>query len=305
MQKSGVRIVHRTLSRQKTEQKIVDIKDFSNVPIIRKADNSTQLPEYTSILSRNGETAVEEEVGMIIKNDLYPLQKDLEKLLCTNALRTRFFLGEYTQNEHRESHHDKKDHDQTSLKRKHPDEKAKFYNENICEEIPNIVELKNEEWDKFLAYIEPYCASINKDNAEYLDMLIQEFSNENDMKIPDQEEYYDNAWSKELFNDKQEIGKQSTEKSANIDFEKNGVRGVVKLKHCTGEKIDTSLHKKILQEFLEQGILTPEDINRNLSLPEIKTCQEELRTVNKYNLEVLIKLKVAVVNALSTQSRQN
>lgn len=44
-------------------------------------------------------------------DDLDQLQQDLEKLLCTNAVRTRFFLGECNQTDQKDSQQDKKAHD--------------------------------------------------------------------------------------------------------------------------------------------------------------------------------------------------
>lgn len=44
-------------------------------------------------------------------DDLDQLQQDLEKLLCTNAIRTRFFLGEYSQAEQKNGHVEKRGHD--------------------------------------------------------------------------------------------------------------------------------------------------------------------------------------------------
>lgn len=53
---------------------------------------------------KNGEEAV-------AMDDLDQLQQDLEKLLSTNAIRTRFFLGEHSQSDQKDGQHDKKTHD--------------------------------------------------------------------------------------------------------------------------------------------------------------------------------------------------
>lgn len=53
---------------------------------------------------KNGEEAV-------AMDDLDQLQQDLEKLLSTNAIRTRFFLGEHSQPDQKDGQHDKKTHD--------------------------------------------------------------------------------------------------------------------------------------------------------------------------------------------------
>lgn len=286
----------------------------------------------------------------------------MEKLLSTSAIRTRFFLGEYTQADQRDTHHDKKAHDKTSLKRKRPDEKPKykdlknglrvvkkdsfkFYNDNMYQEIPKITLPKNDNSDKFWASIEPYCAPVDKDDVAFLDTLIQEFSKEIDIKIPEIGEHYANTWSEELINDEQNLGKSPTKKPLN-DFKKSGLHVMVesfatpqtlrllsaliqeralkstnpfmkntengikinkvkssemlKLKHNIGQKVGTCLDKRLLKELVDQGILKHDDVNKAVPedeiLAEIKKCQQELVTVNEYNLEELNKLRSAVMN---------
>lgn len=340
-------------SRQKTESKVPDIKDFSNVPILRQVDNARLLPKYTAILLKNNDDGV-------AMDDLDQLQQDLEKLLSTNAIRTRFFLGEYSQADQKDNHNDKKAHDKTSLKRKRPDEKPKYkdlknglrvvkkdpfksYNDYM--EIPKITLPRNDNSDKFWASIEPYCAPVNKDDVAFLDTLIQEFSKEIDIKIPEIGEHYAQAWSEELINDEQNLAKPPTKKPLN-DFKKNSLQMMVesfaspqtqrllsaliqeralkstnsisknaengvkvnkvkssdllKIKHNIGQKVGTCLDKRLLKELVDQGILKHDDVNKSVPedeiLKEIKKCQQELVTVNEYNLEELNKLRSAVMN---------
>ncbi|KAF7287007.1 transcriptional adaptor 3 [Rhynchophorus ferrugineus] len=324
-------------SRQRAEikePKVADIKNFSNVPIIKQFDNTRLLPKYTSILSRTGDEAV-------VMDDLDQLQQDLEKLLCTNAVRTRFFLGEYNQTDQKDSQQDKKAHDKTSLKRKRPDEKPKFkdvknglrvvkkdpsrfYNENAYQEIPKIALPRNDNSDKFWASIEPYCAAVSNDDVAFLDTLIQEFSKDIDLRIPDLGEHYATAWSDELLSDEQNIGKSPTKKTTNSDFKKNGLHAIVesiirnaendikinkletpdisKFKHNehTDHKNGICLEKRLLKQFIGQGIFVQDHSNKDIPedeiLSEIKKCQQELLTVNRYNLEELNKLRSVVRN---------
>ncbi|CAG9771627.1 unnamed protein product [Ceutorhynchus assimilis] len=341
-----------TSSRTK-EPKLPDLKDFTNVPVIRQMDNARLVPKYTSILSKT----VEEGVVM---DDLDQLQHDLEKLLSTNALRTRFFLGEYTQAD--------KDDKKTNMtaKRKKPDERTKFrevkggirflkrdpfkLNEHTYKEIPKISLPRNDNSDKFWASIEPYCAPVSKDNVAFLDSLLQEFSKEIDTKIPEVGEHYSKLWSDELLGEEHSVGRPFKK----IQDKKNGVHSLIESfgsvltqrllaatiqdkvlevgesasnaeatgstkngDDCkTGEnktnkaestrpkpnshKVGTCLDRRLLKELVEQGILTKEDVQQEQPedelLKEIKKCQDELFTINEYNLDELNKLRSAVLN---------
>ncbi|KAH1023474.1 hypothetical protein HUJ04_012674 [Dendroctonus ponderosae] len=249
------------------------------------------------VLQRN----VEEGVAM---DDLDQLQQDLEKLLCTNAIRTRFFLGEYSQAEQKNSHIEKRGHDRVSLKRKRPDEKFnckdvkknikrdpfRSYSENSYKEIPKITLPRNDNSDKFFASIEPYCAPVSKDDVVFLDTLIQEFSKTVDKNIPDIGEHYASSWSEELLNEEQnENGSKVTKVKASESS---------KVKVSTGHKVGSCLDKRLLKELVEQGLLSNDDDEApdDEILSEIKKSYEELNTVNKFNLEELNKLRSAVLN---------
>lgn len=119
----------------------------------------------------------EEGVAM---DDLDQLQQDLEKLLSTNALRSRFFLGEHS---HSHSGHDRR-HERLSLKRKRDDvpkykdmfvssknglrvikrDPFRSFSEKSFKEIPKITLPRNDNSDKFWASIEPYCSPVSKDD---------------------------------------------------------------------------------------------------------------------------------------------
>ncbi|XP_066258855.1 transcriptional adapter 3 isoform X1 [Euwallacea similis] len=329
------------------EPKIADIKDFTHLPYIKQVDNATLLPKYTSVLLRSAE----EGVAM---DDLDQLQQELERLLSTNALRIKFFVGEYSHGDQKDSH-DKKGHDKVSLKRKRPDDKSmkfkdsksglrlvkrdafKSFSEKSYKEIPKITLPRNDNSDKFWASIEPYCAPVNKDDVAFLDTLIQEFSKEIEINIPELGQHYSSSWSDDILNDEQSLSKTGGKRPS--DFKKNGLQSMVdsfgspytqrllsltervlktsnpnggnggknnkikpdfvKLKQF-GSKVGACLDKRLLNELVKQGILTNDDINRNVPedeiLTEIKKCQQELVTVNEYNLEELMKLRTDVMN---------
>ncbi|KAL1492368.1 hypothetical protein ABEB36_010626 [Hypothenemus hampei] len=314
-----------SLSHSKCEPKI-DIKDFSNVPLIRQKDNEPLLPKYSTILGRNGDEG-------IVMDDLDQLQQDLEKLLSTNALRTRFFLGEYTQADQKDGPHDK-----TSLKRKRSDDKPKYDLKNGLRLMKREITLpRNDNSDKFWASIEPYCASVDKEDVTFLDNIIQEFSKDIELNIPEIGEHYASTWSEDLINDEQNLGKTSkkpvdikknilqlmvetfgtrhaqlfsglsTRKTNNtIKNIENGVKinklktsDLTKMKQV-GQKVGPCFEKRLIKVLIEQGILSEEDANQTAPddeiLTELKKCQQELLTVNKYNLEELKKLRTAVLN---------
>lgn len=222
------------LSPTDKPEAVADIKDFSNVPIIKQVENARSLPKYTSLLCRGDRT--------IAMDDLDLLQQDLEKLMCINASRTKFFLGEYTRTNQKEPNNAKKGRHKTSLKRKRTDIKgtdrsdgghvlkkdpSRFYNETVYQEIPKISTPKSYNSDKFWASLEPYCAPINKDDIAFLDTLIQELSKEIDRKIPEIGEHYATSWSEETIIDEQNSGKFPSKKTASIDFKKNDLFSLV------------------------------------------------------------------------------
>ncbi|KAG5883742.1 hypothetical protein JTB14_008584 [Gonioctena quinquepunctata] len=346
-------------SRHKSEGKVIE-PDLANIPLIRQSDNARLLLKYTTILAKSGDDGVS-------MDDLDQLQQDLEKLLSTSALRIRYLLAEIGEIDRNDVGHDRKAHDKTSLKRKRPDEKPKFkdlkngmrvikkhgltVNKLIDpqQDIPKVTLPKNDNSDKFWASIEPFCANVTKDDIAFLDNLLQEFSKEIDIKVPEVGDHYANGWSEEIINDEQNLGKSPSKKPATtVDIKKNGLHAMVetfstpqtqrllaalieervlnslpkngengtkpaklksseftKLKTSTGnQKMGTCLDRRLKKELMEQGILSIEDISKNMPedeiLTEIKKCQQELATVNEYNIEELNKLKSVVVNDLNS-----
>nr|XP_023023537.1 transcriptional adapter 3 [Leptinotarsa decemlineata] len=345
-------------SRHKPEGKIAE-PDLANIPLIRQSDNARLLLKYTTILAKSGDDGVS-------MDDLDQLQQDLEKLLSTSALRTRYLLAEIGEIDRNDGGHDRKAHDKTSLKRKRPDEKPKFkdlkngmrvikkhgltVNKLIGDphqDIPKVTLPKNDNSDKFWASIEPFCANVTKDDMAFLDNVIQEFSKEIDIQVPEVGDHYANGWSEEIINDEQNLGKSPMKKgTATVDIKKNGLHAMVetfstpqtqkllaalleervlnslpkngengtkpcKLKSSEFSKLKTSstsqkmgmcLDRRLKKELIEQGIITMEDLAKNMPedeiLAEIKKCQQELTTVNEYNIEELNKLKTIVMNDL-------
>ncbi|CAH1103237.1 unnamed protein product [Psylliodes chrysocephalus] len=324
-------ILQSSSTRHKNDGKIVE-PDLLNIPLIKQSDNAKLLPQYTSILANSGEDTVS-------MDDLDLLQQDLEKLLSNSAVRIRYLLAEIGEIDKNDEGHDRKAQIKTSLKRKWVDEKPKFKDFKVT--------LPKNNSDKFWASIEPFCASVTKDDVAFLDSLIQEYSKEIDIKIPEIGEHYANGWSEEIINDEQNIGKSHNKKTSSTnDIKKNGLHAMVetfsipqtqrllaglieervlhnqpkngengtkfsklkssdfaKLKSSAGgQKLGTCLDRRLKKELMEQGILTLEDITKSMPedeiLSEIKKCQQELTTVNEYNIEELNKLKTAVINDL-------
>ncbi|KAJ8934867.1 hypothetical protein NQ314_013141 [Rhamnusium bicolor] len=317
-------------SPHKSEGKIIEA-DLTNIPIIKQIDNARLLPKYTTILAKSDDG--------VSRDDLDELQQDLEKLLSSSAIRIRYLLSEIGEID-RNDDHDRKAHDKTSLKRKRPDEKPKFKDlkngmrvikkhglpvnkfvgdTHLHKEVPKVTLPKNDNSDKFWASIEPFCTKVNKDDVAFLDSLIQEFSKEIDIKLPEVGKHYASAWSEEIMNDEQILAKSPIKKTVSFD-KRNGLHGMVDtfslpqtqrprtlieervlsalLKNGENETTVAKLKDGLKKELVEQGILNIEDLTKNIPedeiLTEIKKCQQELTTVNEYNIEELSKLKTVV-----------
>ncbi|XP_060516030.1 transcriptional adapter 3-B [Cylas formicarius] len=288
------------LSHHKSEPKLPDVKDFASIPIVKQADNARLLPKYAAILGKTKEEAV----GM---DDLNQLQHDLEKLLSTAAVRQRFFLGEIKPSE--KSEHEKRAHDKTSFKRKRPYKK------------PSLP--KNDNSVKFWTSTEPYCAPVSKNDVAYLDTLIQEFSKEIDYEIPEMGEHYANTWSEELINEEQNLGKSPNKKVCTVDLKKNRLHSMVAafwapqiqsipsalIQEIGDNGLKVNKTKSLDFSKFKQNLVIGACLNRALKLEEvpectpkdeiyaeIKKCQQELSTINKYNVEELNKLRSLVFN---------
>ncbi|KAJ8928529.1 hypothetical protein NQ314_018905 [Rhamnusium bicolor] len=312
-------------SRHKSEGKRIE-PQLANIPIIKQIDNARLLPKYTAILAKSDD-------GLSM-DDLDQLQQDLEKLLSSSAIRIRYLLSEIGEIDRKDDSHNRKAHHKTSMKRKRPDEKPKLKDQkngmkvvkkhyglpvnkfigdtHFHQKIPKVTLPKNDNSDKFWASIEPYCTNVNKDDVGFLDSLIQEFSKEIDIKLPAVGEHYASAWSEEVMNDEQNSAKSSIKKTVSLD-KRNGLHTMVetfsmpqtqKPRALIEEKVLSALLKngdndvKIAKLKVEQGILSIEDLTKNMPddeiLTEIKKCQQELAMVNKYNIEELSKLKNVV-----------
>ncbi|CAG9855153.1 unnamed protein product [Phyllotreta striolata] len=317
--------------RHKIDGKILE-PDVSSIPLIKQCDNPRLLPKYTSILAKTGENTVS-------MDDLDLLQQDLEKLLSTSAVRIRYLLAEIGETDKNDESHDKKADVKTSLKRKRIKGKPKHKD---FKALPKFRAEKCHS-DKFWASIEPLCANVTKDDVVFLDTLIQEYSKEIDIKIPEIGEHYANNWSDEIINEEQHLGKAHKKSSSTNDIKKNGLHTMVetfsmpqtqrllaglieervlhnhpkngevtksnkvkgtdyaKMKSSlNSQKLGTCLDRRLKKELMEQGIITLEDMSKSIPddeiLSEIKKCQQELTTVNDYNIGELNKLKAVVEN---------
>ncbi|XP_019764971.1 uncharacterized protein LOC109540890 isoform X2 [Dendroctonus ponderosae] len=256
---------------------------MDKISLIKQNENETLLTEYTSILLKN----IEEGVAT---HDLNQVQQDLKKLQWT--MRTRFFQGEYAEPKKMDPHQERNGYpDSSSLKRKRADDTS------ICRDIKNdlrlikrdlgfhekkVLELTLPKEDKSLLSVEPYCVLINKANSSFLDALIQETSKNSDKKV------------QEISNADEPVAKCSRKMS---DSKRNGLHLTVdafgavtqkllsaliqdkppvscsdKAPHVTRQsengakstkiKNRNSLDRRLLKELVDQGILTPEDINK-------------------------------------------
>ncbi|XP_044260968.1 transcriptional adapter 3-A [Tribolium madens] len=327
------------------------------VPLIRQSDNTKLLPRYSSILGRTEDDGVN-------MDDLDQLQLDLEKLISTCAVRNRFLRGEIESIDRVEEKRDKKgkSYDKGGFKRKRPDDKVKYRDLKngarplkrhyplpvnsiigdvpLRHEMPKINLPKNDTSDKFWATVEPYCAPVTNSHATFLDKLIEECSQEIDVKIPELGEYYANEWSDNATGVEQELG--LTTKTVGLDLKKNGLSAMVDtfsnpktqrlLAALIEEKVMTSfpgvtgklkpsdlniikstggpraaicMDRRLKKDLVEQGLLSVEDLSKTIPddeiLQEIKKCQQELTAVNEYNVEELKRLKCIVVKDLKRQ----
>ncbi|KAJ8923560.1 hypothetical protein NQ315_010139 [Exocentrus adspersus] len=349
-------------SRHKSEGKATE-PDLANIPVIKQADNARLLPKYPTILAKLGNYGVS-------MDDLDELQQYLEKLLLTSAARIRFLLSEIGEIDRNEEFNDRKAHDKASQKRKRPDEKPRFRelkngmkvvkkqyglpvnkfvgDGHLHQRIPKVTLPKNDNSDKFWTSIQPYCLNVTKDDVTFLDGLIQEFSKEIDIRIPNIGEHYATNWTDDISNDEPNHVKSIKKSSGGSDPKKNGLHSIIetfstpqtqkllaalleerilnplpkngdngtkiaKLKSfdfsklkipSTNHKLGTCLDTHLKEELLKQGIITTDDLNKNMPedeiLTEIKKCQEELVTVNSYNMEELNKLRSVVCNELQS-----
>lgn len=65
------------------------------------------------------------------------------------------------------------------------------------------------------------------------------------------------------------------------------------------------MDRRLKKDLVEQGLLSVEDLSKTMPddeiLQEIKKCQQELQTVNEFNVEELKRLKSIVVKDLKRQ----
>ncbi|XP_019865503.1 transcriptional adapter 3-B isoform X2 [Aethina tumida] len=200
-------------------------------------------------------------------------------------------------------------------------------------EVPKLSLPKNDNSDKFWASIEPYCANVNAEDINFLDGLIKEFSKCIDAKVPEIGNHYAQEWSEELVSEEMNLGKSPKSKHGSTDGKKSGlaafvdsltnqhtqklVAALIEEKVFAAlpniEKIKSDLNLKsngprvgvCMDKKLEQALLNLEELQKNPGddeiLTEIKKCQQELKSVNTYNLNELTKLRRVVQNDIQKQ----
>ena len=77
------------------------------------------------------------------------------------------------------------------------------------------------------------------------------------------------------------------------------------IKSAAGPRAAICMDRRLKKDLVEQGLLSVEDLSKNMPddeiLQEIKKCQQELATVNEYNVEELKRLKSIVAKDLKRQ----
>ncbi|KRT79482.1 hypothetical protein AMK59_6364, partial [Oryctes borbonicus] len=293
--------------------------DSSNIsfPLIKQLDNAKVLQRYAAILSRTAEDGVSME-------DLDALQQDFERLLSTCAVRNRMLRSEVESIDRVEEKREKKGKfiEKQSLKRKRPDDKSKYKDgkngtrlfkpkhHNLLlnsfmndlqhkHEVPKVTLPRNDTSDKFWSSIEPYCAELSRDDVNFLDELIQECSQDINVKIPEVGEHYAMEWAESTINQEQalsNVGKSPKSKNLNYssDLKKNGNNAMVdafsspltqrliaalleekviksfpsafdklkdfSVKNNNGGRGGVCLDRRLRKELVEQGILDVEDL---------------------------------------------
>jgi transcriptional adapter 3 len=247
------------------EQSTTDTESFiNNLPLIRQSENAKLLPRYSAILGRSDDDGVN-------MDDLDQLQLDFEKLISTCAVRNRYLRGEIESIDKVEERRDRKgkSYDKGSLKRKRPDDKTKYRDLKngarpikrhyplpvnsligdvpLRHEIPKINLPKNDTSDKFWATVEPYCAPITNSHMMFIDKLIDECSQEIDVKIPELGDYYANEWNDSTTGMEQELGLGS--KSVGMDLKKNGLSAMV-------DTFSNPKTQRLLAALIEEKVMT-------------------------------------------------
>lgn len=222
--------------------------------------------------------------------DLDLLQQELEKLLSTCAVRNRLLRSEIESidrvEERREERgkpplkRQKHEHEKTKRKESKQNSvrvlKAKHYGvplNNSINDLPAKVEVpkvlpRSDTSDKFWLSIEPYCAEVSKQDVavsiistllhhnlsfQFLDDLIQECSQEVDVKIPEVGDHYASEWCDKILSEEQSVEngmKPGKSKTFSVDGKKNGLSAAVDfitspsiqcLTACKEEKVSTKL----------------------------------------------------------------
>ncbi|GJQ68220.1 hypothetical protein Trydic_g10760 [Trypoxylus dichotomus] len=240
-------------------------------PLIKQSENAKTLQRYATILSRTAEDGVSME-------DLDALQQDFERLLSTCAVRNRMLRSEVESIDRVEEKREKKGKfiEKQSLKRKRPDDKLRyrdgkngvrvfkpkhnnfFMNSFMNDlqhkhEVPKVTLPRNDTSDKFWSSIEPYCAELSRDDVNFLDDLIQECSQDINVKIPEAGEHYAMEWAESTINQEQvlsNVGKSPKSKTMtyNNDLKKNGTNALV-------DTFSSPLTQRLLAALLEEKVI--------------------------------------------------
>ncbi|XP_056645519.1 transcriptional adapter 3 [Diorhabda sublineata] len=324
-------ILQSSTSRHKSEGKVVE-PDLLNIPVIKQSENAKLLPKYTSILAKTGEDSVSMDDLDLLQQDLEKLLSTsavrIRYLLAE--------IGEIDKND--ESHERKahvktslkrkridekpkfKDFKVTLPKNNSDkfwasiepfcvsvtkDDVAfldciiKEFSREIDIKIPEIGEHYANGWSEDIMNDEQNLgkshnkktATTNEIKKSGLNTLVETFS------IPQTQRLLAGLLEEKVLTNHPKNGENGIKihKLRSSDFSK--------LKSSTGgQKIGTCLDRRLKKELVEQGILTIEDLTMNAPedeiLSEIKKCQQELTTVNEYNLEELNKLRSLVLNDL-------
>ncbi|XP_017777042.1 PREDICTED: transcriptional adapter 3 [Nicrophorus vespilloides] len=233
-----------------------------NLPLIKQTDIATALPSYTSILKRTQKDGVR-------MDDLDQLQQDFERMLSTCAVRIRLLKAET------EDRRDKKGKPyQPSAKRKREDERRhtdarnvvkilktkqavpvnNYKNdESVRRKVPKVIIEKHDVSNRFWLSLDPYCQDVSRDNVCFLDDIIQECSQEIEVKIPEVGDHYATEWAENTVQREQTNGHMKAPKkptnSTYSDVKRNGVT------NNTNDTYPSPLMQRLLDTLIKEKVI--------------------------------------------------
>lgn len=91
----------------------------------------------------------------------------------------------------------------------------------LKQKVPKV-SLPTHDTDKFWLSIDPYCCDVSKDDVNFLDELINECSQDIEVKIPELGEHYALNWSECTMSHEQQIAHAKSVKMKNANYGNEG-----------------------------------------------------------------------------------